>query len=113
MSPSVAPRLSARLAAVLLLLLAALGLLAVPAMATEAGATAPAEDEEPLTIEDIGTRNEVSEQYLPEPSEPPPFMRFFYVPLVVGGFIIVGALLFLYLAWQPRFAEERRSKRRR
>lgn len=85
-----------------------------PALAVEEGGEAPAEEEGPAPgIDQIGTQNEVSQQYLPEPAEPPPFMRFLYVPLVVGGILIVGALLLMYLVWQPRFAEERRSKRRR
>ena len=114
MLSSVAPFGSARLAAVLALIVAVLGLAAMPAAAVEGeGGTAPAEDSEPLTIEDIGSNNEVSNAFKPEPAEAPPFMRFFYVPLIIGGFLIVGALLMLYLTWQPRFAEERRSKRRR
>lgn len=110
---NVAPFGPTRLAAVLALLVALALAAASPAAATEAEATAPAEDDQHLTIEDIGTGNDVSNEYKPEPAEAPPFMRFFYVPLVVGGFLIVGALLFRYLAYQPRFAEERRSKRRR
>lgn len=114
MLSSVAPFGSARLAAVLAVVMALLSLAAMPAAATEAeGGAAPTEDSEGLTIEDIGSNNEVSNAYKPEPAEAPPFMRFFYVPLIIGGFLIVGALLMLYLTWQPRFAEERRSKRRR
>ena len=115
MLSSVAPFGSARLAAVLALIVAVLSLVAVPATANaaEEGGTAPAEDSEHVTIDDIGSNNEVSNAYKPEPAEAPPFMRFFYVPLIIGGFLIVGALLMLYLTWQPRFAEERRSKRRR
>lgn len=113
MSLPVAPFGTARLAAVLALVLTLLALLAGPASATEGEAVAPAEDNQHLTIDDIGSNNEVSNKYKPEAAEAPPFMRFFYLPLVIGGFLIVGALLMMYLAWQPRFAEERRSKRRR
>ena len=113
MSLHVAPFGSARLAAVLALVVTVLALVAGPALATEGEAVAPAEDEQHVTIDDIGTNNDVSNKYKPEEAEAPPFMRFFYVPLVVGGFLIVGALLMMYLKWQPRFAEERRSKRRR
>lgn len=88
--------------------------LSAPAWAVEEGGEVAPEEEGPAPgINEIGTQNEVSQQYLPEPSESPPFMRFFYLPLVIGGFLITGALLALYLVWQPRFAEERRSKRRR
>jgi hypothetical protein len=55
----------------------------------------------------------VSNQYKPEPAEAPPFMRFLSWPLAIVGFAVAMALLFMYLTWQPRFAEERRSKRRR
>ena len=113
MLSSVAPFGSARLATVLALIVALLSLGALPAAATEAeGGAAPSEDTEHLTIDDIGN-SKISQEYKPEPAEAPPFMRFFYVPLIIGGFLIAGALLMLYLTWQPRFAEERRSKRRR
>ena len=85
-----------------------------PAMAAEEATEAAAEEDHGApSIDQIGTQNEVSQQYLPEPAEPPPFMRFLYVPLVVAGILVIVALLFLYLTYQPRFAEERRSKRRR
>lgn len=88
--------------------------LAAPAFAVEEGGEIAPEEQGPAPgIDEIGTQNEVSSQYLPEPAEPPPFMRFLYVPLVIAGIFIVVLLLLLYLAWQPRFAEERRSKRRR
>lgn len=91
-----------------------LGVLAAPALATEAPEGAAPEEEGPApSVEEIGTQNEVSQQYLPEEAEPPPFMRFLYVPLVIVGFLMAGVLLLQYLRWQPRFAEERRSKRRR
>ena len=91
-----------------------LGVFAAPAMATEATDGAAAGEEGPApSVDEIGTQNEVSQQYLPEKAEPPPFMRFLYVPLVIVGLLMAAALLFSYLRWQPRFAEERRSKRRR
>ncbi len=91
-----------------------LGVFAAPVMATEAEGGAPAEEEGSApSIHEIGTQNDVSKQYLPEEAEPPPFMRFFYVPLVIVGLLMAAALLFSYLRWQPKFAEERRSKRRR
>lgn len=115
MSASVAPYGTARLPVVVALVVVLSCLFAAPAFAVEdeAGAGAPSEEGHSPSIDEIGTQNEVSSQYLPEPAEAPPFMRFFYVPLIIGGFLIVGALLLRYLQWQPRFAEERRSKRRR
>lgn len=115
MSVSVAPLGSARLLAVLALVLAALGVFAVPAQAVEgeAGASEPADQGPAPGIDEIGEHNEIADQYRPERAEHPPFMRVFYLPLIIGGFLIAGMLLFMYLMWQPRFAEERRSKRRR
>lgn len=84
---------------------------ATAASAVEEGAE-PTEHGPAPSIEEIGTQNDVSQQYLPEPAEPPPFMRFLYVPLIIAGIVIIGLLLMLYLVWQPRFAEERRSRRR-
>ena len=99
----------------LALTLSLLVVLSAPALAVEEGAeVAPTEDHGRAPgIDEIGTQNEVSQQYLPEDAAPPPFMRFLYVPLAIAGVLVVAALLFLYLVWQPRFAEERRSKRRR
>lgn len=111
MSASVAPFGPARLPVVVALAVVLACLFAAPAFAIEAGP--PSEGGPAPSIDEIGTQNDVSSQYLPEPAEAPPFMRFFYVPLIIGGFLIVGALLMRYLQWQPRFAEERRSKRRR
>lgn len=115
MSTSVAPFGPARVLSLIALGMVLLCALAAPAFATEAeGGAVPAEgEEEPVTIDDIGTNNEVSNQYKPEPAEAPPFMRFLSWPLAVAGFVVVMALLLRYLQWQPRFAEERRSKRRR
>ncbi|CAN5580386.1 MAG: hypothetical protein M3493_09700 [Actinomycetota bacterium] len=101
------------------LVLAALlgsGLFAVPAMAVEATEGAAEEPEGPAPdIGEIGTQNEVSREFLPAPdeAEPPSFFQFFKVPLFAVGVLAAVALLFAYLIWQPRFAQERRSKRRR
>lgn len=97
------------------LVLLAVGLLAAPALAVEGEATeGPAEQGPAPSIDDIGTQNDVSREFVPlEPTEEPPFFKFFYIPLIVAGVLIVAALLFAYLTWQPRFAEERRSRKRR
>ena len=115
MSVRVAPLGSTPLLALLALVVAVLGLFAAPAEATEAASEAGAAEEEGPApgINEIGERNEIADKYRPEPAEHPPFMRFFYIPLVVVGLLVAGMLLFSYLVHQPRFAEERRSKRRR
>ena len=115
MSVSVAPLGSARLLAVFALVVGLLGVFAAPAQATEAASEAPAATEHgpDPDIDQIGEHNEIADQYRPEPAEHPPFMRVFYIPLIIGGFLVGGMRLFMYLVWQPRFAEERRSKRRR
>lgn len=89
------------------------GGVATPALATEAASEAPEEEGPAPSIDEIGTNNDVSNQYKPEAAEPPPFMRFLYVPLTIVGLLMAVMLLLQYLRWQPRFAEERRSKRRR
>lgn len=112
MSRSVASRLAIVLAASLVALF-----FAAPALAADAGAEAEAPTEQEQgpapSIDEIGTQNEVSSQYLPEPAEQPPFMRFLNWPLMVVGLLVALIMLLLYLLWQPRFAEERRSRRRR
>ena len=114
MSVSVAPLGSARLLAVLALVVALFGVFAAPASATEAASEGAVTDEGPAPdIDEIGEHNEIADQYRPEPAEPPPFMRWFYWPLAIAGVLAAGMLLLRYLVFQPRFAEERRSKRRR
>lgn len=114
MSARVAPLGTARLAAVLALGLVILGALALPAFATEAEGEAPVTDEGPApSIDEIGTHNEISDQYRPEATELPPFQPKIIIPLAIVSIVMVAGILFLYLTWQPRFAEERRSKRRR
>ena len=95
------------------------GALALESGPSEAGATsepAAAGEEDGgggHDINSIGTQNEVSKQYLPEPTELPLFQRWMYAPLFLVGLLVIGMLLFRYLQWQPRFAEERRRKRGR
>ena len=114
MSISVTPLGTPRIVAVFALVLVLFGTLALPAYATEAEGGAPVEEEGPAPgINEIGTQSKTSKEFLPEPTELPPFQRWLYVPMAIAGFLIIGGLLYLYLVWQPRFAEERRSKRRR
>ena len=114
MSRSAAPPRTARVFALLMLVVVVMSAFAPHVYAVEEGGDAPAEEQGPAPgINEVGTQNEVSNQYRPEPSELPPFQKWLYVPLAIAGFLVVGGLLFAYLTWQPRFAEERRSKRRR
>ena len=113
MSTRVAPAWF-RVPVLLALALVVVGGMAAPAFATEAGGGAPAGEEgRSPTIEEIGTQNEVSDQYRPEPAEAPGFTQWMVWPLVIIGVLMGLALLMAYLKHQPRFAEERRSKRRR
>ncbi len=101
-----------RLVGVLLVVLMAVGA-AGPALAVEATEAGPAERGPAPSIEEIGTQNEVSGQFLPERAEPPAFFRFFNLPLIALAVVAIALLLLTYLVWQPRFAQERRSRRRR
>lgn len=107
--------MSKRLPGVLLIAVLSLGVLAAPALAVEATGTegAPAEEEPAPSISEIGSQNEVSKEFLPEEPETPAFFRFLNIPLIAVGLLVVTGLLFAYLTWQPRFAEERRSRQRR
>jgi hypothetical protein len=103
-----------------LVLLVGSGLLAIPALAVEAdpgdpeAQVEPGEEEEELPgIDEIGTQNEVTEQFMPEPPEAPVFTAALLYPLMAIAFLAVVVVLFLYLKWQPRFAEERKEKARR
>ncbi len=115
MSRSVAPLGTVGVLVALLLAGVVVGAAAMPAWGVEEEGDAPAaEEHEPAPgISEIGTQNEVSRQHLPPPAEPPPFMRFLNWPLMVVGVVVALIMLLLYLLWQPRFAEERRSRRRR
>lgn len=117
MSRTVASSRAARAAATIALCAVIVVVPGGAVFAVEAGSEAPAvegqEESGSRSIEDIGTQNDVSKQYLPEESELPAFQRFLYVPLFIVGIIVILLLLFRNLQWQPRFAEERRSKRRR
>lgn len=72
------------------------------------GAVAP-----PADMSQLGSGSETASGFLPDEPEPPMFFRWFYYPLIVLALLVVVRVLFSYLLWQPRFAEERRAKRRR
>ena len=111
MSRTVASSRTARVVA--LAVFVALLVTGANAFAVESASEGAGEDHGAQTIEDIGADNEISSKYLPEETELPPFQRFMYVPLFAVGILVIVALVLGYLRWQPRFAEERRSKRRR
>ena len=101
-----------RLLGVLAIIFVALAAFAGTASAVEGG-EAPAEDHGSPTIDEIGQRNEITEQFFPEAAEPPPWTQWLYYPLLVVGILAAALLLLRYLQWQPRFAQERRNRRRR
>lgn len=98
-----------RLAGVLLLLLVCLAVSAAPALAAE-GST---EAVELPAFEELGTQTQTSQEFRPEPYEPPAFFRFITYPLLVVGIIVLLAVSFAYLRNLPRFAQESKTKRRR
>lgn len=98
-----------RLAGVLLLVLSCLALLAGPALAAEE----TQEPEELPGIAELGTQSQTSQEFQPEPYEPPAFFRFITYPLLVVGIVVLLVVGFLYLRNLPRFAQESRRSRRR
>lgn len=99
-----------RLAGVLLLVLTCLGLLAGPALAAAEG-TEPAEELPGMA--ELGTQSQTSQEFQPEPYEPPAFFRFITYPLLAVGIVVLLVVGFLYLRNLPRFAQESRTPRRR
>lgn len=97
----------------LALLVALLGLFLIggPAWAVEEGEDP--EHRELPSIEEVGSRSETALEYYPEPYEAPSVFPKMAIPLLVAGGVILSVWLLLYLVWQPRFAEERRSGKRR
>lgn len=95
------------------LLAALVGMLSfgAPAWAVEED-EAPEHREMP-TIEEIGTRSETALEHYPEPYEAPSVFVKLALPLLIAGGVIAAVWLLLYLLWQPRFAEERRTSKRR
>jgi hypothetical protein len=101
-----------RMLALMLVVLALLAVSTPAARATEE-ATAPA-GEERLTYEELQRdSSQRAQEFFPEPYEEPSFFQWISLPVLLGGLVIAGLLLFAYLWWQPRFAAERREKQRR
>jgi hypothetical protein len=107
--------MSKRLAGVfLVVLLGMLGAGLAPAFAVEeGGAEGPAEQEPLPGADEIGTRNDVSDQFRAEAPEQPSFFGYIVAALTAAGVLAACALLLMYLRYQPRFAAERRAKSRR
>lgn len=76
------------------------------------GAT-PAEEED-LTMSELReSSSSRAQEFFPDEYQEPSFFQWLSIPMLLVGLVIVLALLFAYLWWQPSFAEERRQKRRR
>lgn len=93
------------------LALSALSAVAAPAFAVEEEG-APSGQQMP-GIDEVGTQSDTAREFFPEVYEPPSVYDYFIWPLLILGVVIVLGVLLLYLLWQPAFAHERRTKRRR
>jgi len=101
-----------RMLALVLAVLALVAMSAPAAQATEE-ASAPAEEER-LTYEQLQRESsERAQEFFPDAYEEPSFFQWISLPVLLGGLVIAGLLLFAYLWWQPKFAAERREKQRR
>ena len=103
--------MSKRVASVLLVLLLGMVALAGPAAAVEegVGAEVPA----PRTVEEVVADNDTAQQFVPEPYEQPTWFPLLRLPLLIIGVLVTLAVLFAFLLWQPRFAQERQERSRR
>jgi hypothetical protein len=96
--------------AVVVALLLAGTLFAGAALAVEAEPHGPTELP---GIDEIGSQSEIAREHFPEPYEAPSVMPKLLYPMLIVAVIATIAILGLYLLWQPRFAEERKSKTKR
>lgn len=102
---------------VLLVLL--LGVFALPAVAAEADEDADPtetleEEHQPMpSIDEIGSGNEISQEFRPESPETPVFADALRYPLLIAGAVITVVVLTLYLVWQPRFGRESKESSKR
>ena len=111
-----------RLVGVVLVLLLSLAAMVGPALAAEgagdaagAGAEGAGEAEAPgpRSIEEVVADNDTARQFVPEPYEQPTWFPALRLPLMIVGVLVSLAVLFAFLLWQPRFAQERQEKSRR
>jgi hypothetical protein len=104
--------MSQRLVGVVLALLLSLAAMAGPALAAE-GAGEGEEGPAPRTVEEVVADNDTARQFAPEPYEQPTWFPIMRLPLMIVGVLVSLAVLFAFLLWQPRFAQERQEKSRR
>jgi hypothetical protein len=96
-----------RLVGVLALCLLLVGSLAGPAVAAEV-------ERHHYSYEEIRDQaSEVSQGFLPEAHEPPSLFQWIIYPSIVVAILVALAVLFTYLVWMPRFAQERAEKERK
>lgn len=100
-------------ALLLILLLGVSGPVGIAA-AADPGEDEGPEEQAPLpSIDEIGSRTDIAKQYLPEPYEEPSWFQWALFPLLIVGVLATLVTLFAYLVWQPKFASEHKTKRRR
>jgi len=102
--------MSKRLVGVLLILLLGMVALAGPALAVE-GATE--EGPAPSSIDEVVADNDTAREFVPEPYQQPTWFPALRLPLMLIAVLVTLAVLFAFLLWQPRFAQERKEKSRR
>ena len=103
--------MSQRLIGVVLVLLLSLAAMAGPALAVEGAATE--EGPRPSSIEEVVADNDTAREFVPEPYEQPSWFPMLLLPLMIVAVLVSLAVLFAFLLWQPRFAQERQEKSRR
>lgn len=81
------------------------------AAATEAGS--PAQQEPLPSFDEAGSGTDIAKEYRPDAYVEPGWFQWLVFPLLILGIVATGAVLFAYLKWQPRFADEAKTKRRR
>ncbi|MGH8898183.1 MAG: hypothetical protein ACRDZ4_14480 [Egibacteraceae bacterium] len=98
----------------LLVMLCALGPVGIATAAQQPGASGGAGEHAPLPgIDEIGSRTDIAKQYLPEPYQEPSWFQWALFPLLIVGVLATLTVLFAYLVWQPKFAGEQKTKKRR
>lgn len=84
------------------------------ASATEEGESEGVIERQPLPpITEIGSQSDIAKEFLPEQYEEPSWFQWALYPLLIVGVIATFVVLFMYLVWQPKFADEQKTKRRR
>ncbi|MGH8907708.1 MAG: hypothetical protein ACRD0K_14605 [Egibacteraceae bacterium] len=79
--------------------------------ATEAGG--PAQQEPLPSFSEVGSQSDIAQEFLPPEYNEPSWFQWLLFPLLIIGIVATAAVLFAYLAWQPRFANDQKTKRRR